>query len=183
MADVVAALAYAKRGWPVLPLHNITEDSKCTCETGANQCGSRAKHPRINNWVETASTDPDTIKGWWETPGWEDSNIGVLTGKASGLLCVDIDSKSNGIDTWNDLIDLNSPVDTLVSLTGGGGYHYIFECNGEEMGNTVGKIGPGIDTRGEAGFIVVSPSVHESGNLYQWDNSINDLAPMPKWLA
>ena len=182
MADVVAALAYAKRGWPVLPLHNITEDSKCTCETGANQCGSRAKHPRINNWVETASTDPDTIKGWWETPGWEDSNIGVLTGKASGLLCVDIDSKSNGIDTWNDLIDLNSPVDTLVSLTGGGGYHYIFECNGEEMGNTVGKIGPGIDTRGEAGFIVVSPSVHESGNLYQWDNSINDLAPMPKWL-
>ena len=117
MADVVAALSYAKRGWPVLPLHNITEDRRCTCETGESQCGSRAKHPRINNWTETASTDPDTIKGWWETPGWEDSNIGVLTGKASGLLCVDIDSKHDGIDTWNNLIDSNSPVNTLVSLT------------------------------------------------------------------
>ena len=138
MADVVAALSYAKRQWPVIPLHTMSETGGCTC--GA-ECSSPAKHPRNPHGLSEASTDATTIQGWWDQ--WPNSNIGIATGQASGLLVVDVDRKSGGLESWASLQDIHGRVETLTSLTGGGGNHYLFSANGHQLRNTAGHQGRG----------------------------------------
>src|SRR5260221_6684672 len=90
---LVAALEYAQRGWPVLPLHGI-RDGACTC--GNPKCDKPGKHPRIKSGKEhsEATTDPDRIRTWWER--WPDANVGIRTGVASGLIALDEDPRHGG---------------------------------------------------------------------------------------
>lgn len=81
------ALDYAARGWAVVPLHGISE-GRCTC--GKPECRSAGKHPRISGGCHAATTDPETIEQWWRT--YPDANIGIATGKVSGLIVVDVDA-------------------------------------------------------------------------------------------
>jgi len=171
------AQAYAKKGWLVFPLHYQVE-GECSC--GDKDCDNPAKHPRTPHGYLDATTDPDTITGWWTN--WPDANIGVATGAVSGIVVVDTDLKNDGPRTWSDLQDIHGPVDTLSVLTGGGGNHWIFRAptNGHLKG-TAGKIGVGIGTRAEGGYIVAPPSVHVSGDRYEWDHRA-EIAPVPDWV-
>ncbi len=56
----------------------------------------------------------------------------------------------------------------FFAITGSGGRHYIFKhlANLAEAPLT---FWPGIDTRGDGGYIVVAPSNHASGQDYFWD--------------
>jgi putative DNA primase/helicase len=72
---------------------------------------------------------------------------------------------------------------TLEALTGGGGRHLFFALPSSQIvRNSVGKLGPGVDVRGESGYVVLPPSQHLSGNQYHWANEA-DPAPLPEWLA
>ena len=51
-----AALNYAARGWPVLPLHGISEKGSCTCRESSS-CKSPGKHPRTRHGYKDASAD------------------------------------------------------------------------------------------------------------------------------
>jgi putative DNA primase/helicase len=46
--------------------------------------------------------------------------------------------------------------------------------------NPAGKLGPGLDIKGEGGAIVVAPSLHSSGKRYRWRNSA-PIADAPEW--
>jgi hypothetical protein len=61
-----AALAYARRGVPVFP-----------CEPGA-------KRPLTRNGHWDATTDSGVIERWWKR--WPSANVGVPTGKKSGVV-------------------------------------------------------------------------------------------------
>ena len=68
---------YAAAGIPVFPLHWVKQDGNCSCRQGA-MCTAKGKHPRIKNWNEEATTDPEKIKSWWsKTPS---ANIGIPMG-------------------------------------------------------------------------------------------------------
>ena len=185
------ALRYAELQMPVFPLHTIDEAGKCTC--GKVQCASPAKHPRTGKGLNDATTDIEVVTRWWkdwvdddgehQKALYPDSNIGIRTGSASGLFVIDVDAKSGGLESWSELQDIYGPASTLSSRTGGGGNHYIYKIDGQTFSNSVSQLGQGIDTRGEGGYIVVSPSVHESGIQYAWEGKIGDIAPLPDWLA
>jgi hypothetical protein len=54
--------------------------------------------------------------------------------------------------------------------------------------NTVGKLGLGLDTRGDGGYTILPPSIHPSGRPYAWsvdgDPDIVTLIPSPPgWLV
>ena len=75
---------------------------------------------------------------------------------------------SDGLDTLCDLEDLNRwlPIGP-ASVTGSGGMHLFFLA-GHRVRNSVRRLGPGLDTRGTGGFVVLPPSIHPNGSNYSW---------------
>jgi hypothetical protein len=159
---LTAALAYARAGIPVFP---VKPD----------------KSPYTANGFKDASTDEATTRQRWHK--WPDAGIGVPTGEASGWLVSDIDPRHGGDASLSVLIEQYEewPA-TLEARTGGGGHHIIFAYpQGSNIRNSAGKLGEGIDVRGDGGYIIVAPSVHASGKAYEWLNE-HSPAQAPEWL-
>ena len=157
-----AAIVYAERlGWAVLPC--------------------RGKRPLTGHGVHDASRDIETIARWWrEHP---DANIGAACGTASGIDVVDVDGDA-GRATLAMLGALRA---TPRQTTGSGGLHLIFAYDpSRPIGNRVRGL-PGIDTRSDGGYVVVSPSIHPETRQLYWDPELHPLkvrpAAMPRWLA
>ncbi len=176
-----AALMWAARGMPVMPLYTPAESGVCDCRDGA-KCKSPGKHPRTYTGLKEATTDSKTILKWFrQNP---DANVGGLTGEASGILVVDVDPKSGGDLSLTDLIEAYGDewLDTLKVRTGSGGFHFFFEYpKGLDLRNTAGKIAPGIDTRANGGYVVLPSSKHVSGNRYELLDDARPR-PLPAWL-
>lgn len=168
---LTAALAYAARGWPVLPLHNprTLAEGAVACSCGRATCESIGKHPRTPHGLKDASDDPNVIRGWWSR--WPHANVGVRTGASSGLLVLDIDPRHGGDDSLVALEHAHGPLPpTVRAETGGGGSHLLYKHPGGVVKSRSGAIvdAPGIDCKSDGGYIVAPPSLHASGALYQW---------------
>ncbi len=157
-----AALTYAARGWRVLPLK------------------PRDKIPITAHGRDDATTDPPTIRRWWErTPN---ANVGIATGAVSGIVAIDIDADRGGLDTFAQIEAGHRELSiTLTALTGGGGRHLLFAYPGRPVGNRT-NLARGIDARGDGGYIVAPPSLYPSGKRYAWVDENSPIAPMPGWL-
>jgi hypothetical protein len=187
-----AALSYAARGWPVMPLHSVQQvaGGPAVCDCRKSNCDSPAKHPRTRDGLKSASTDPEQIKKWWGM--WPRSNIGIRTGEIGPgryLTVLDVDPRSGGNEALEALLQTHGQLpDTMVALTGGGGFHYFLEGS-QPIKTTSHRLGHGLDTRGGggqygAGYVVAAPSQHISGKFYEWELSSPDkpLEP-PQWLV
>lgn len=156
-----AALEYARLGWPALPLHSVVE-GRCSC--GKPSCGSPGKHPRTRHGMKDASVNDVQIESWWN--GWPDANIGVKTGASPGTIVLDIDPRNGGTGSLAELeAEYGELPPTVEAITGGGGRHLVFQHPG---GKCAGELAPGIDVKGDGGYIVVTPSTHVSGQRYRW---------------
>jgi len=118
-------------------------------------------------------------------PGNEPANIGIVTGKISGLCVLDVDRKSGGLETLELLTAEFGPLpETPTVVTGGGGRHFYFAAHG--IRNSAGVLGDGLDIRGEGGYVVCPPSIHENGTSYKWEQGLSPeevpVAPIPDWL-
>jgi hypothetical protein len=163
-----AALDYARRGWFVLPVHGIS-NGVCMCAEGA-ACPSPGKHPLVMDWPRAATTNENQIRAWMHT--WPTANIGILTGKASGVVGLDVDRRSGGLDALEALQTQHGPLPpTLVAHTGGGGRHYLFRY--PEGGVRSTTICPGVEVKSDGMFIVVAPSRHASGRTYMWEDGFD----------
>jgi len=171
-----AALQYAGRGWRVLPLHGVADEC-CTCRRGRD-CLSAGKHPRIKTGRghAAASTSAEQIVAWWTK--WPNANVGAITGAASGIAVVDIDT-AEGVNLLRQIAagKVLEPTAAVVSGRSGGGLHLLFAVNSPTPTNS----GNGLDIRGDGGLVVLPPSMHKSGNRYRWANQ-NTLARAPEWL-
>src|SRR5262249_1084145 len=93
------------------------------------------------------------------------------TGSASGgLVVIDFDPRHGGSDQGLSLPE------SLKVITGNG-YHLWFRSN-QQVRNSAGKLGPGIDVRGNGGYVVAPPSKHVSGSTYTFDNKL-PIAELP----
>lgn len=177
-----AALDYASRGWPVVPIY-WPEGDKCSC--GKDNCQSPAKHPITIHGLKDATTDKNIIKAWWNK--WPKANVAILTGKVSGIMVVDIDPRNGGDVSLKKLERLGNFPITPTAFTGGGGLHYILEHpgNGVRIGNKSKMAGyEGIDIKGDGGYILAAPSKHISGGQYTWKypHIGTKIVPPPPWL-
>jgi hypothetical protein len=154
------------------------------------------KRPALATWrdLEGALASDDTFEGWYGTHGQHSgrSNIGLITGKASGgIFVVDLDTHKNqqAMAWWMTILDMRqsaSDLETAQQTTGGGGKQILFRAPAGWNPPTC-KTGAGVDIRGEGGFAVLPPSRHESGRLYQWDAGMEPweigIAEAPAWLC
>jgi hypothetical protein len=161
-----AALAYAELEYAVFP------------------CAPGKKTPITDHGFQNATTDPAQIESWWTK--WPTANIAMPT---EGLLVVDFDGAQN---TWlkdepEKLLELAA---APISLTPGGGRHYIFrQPEGKHWRNTTKKLSEDVDTRADGGYIVLPPSMLTPEGAYRWaagmalDVSPSDLPTPPAWLV
>lgn len=157
---LAAALDFALAGLPVLPLDG--------------------KVPRNRGGLTSASTDTAVVSDWWKR--WPAANVGVRTGAASGFVVLDVDGPA-GLGSLQELERRHGKLTTAQVLTGSGGWHYWFRHPGREIPNSASKIAPGLDVRGDGGYIVAPPSIHESGNPYRWTRDLDRVEDWPAWLA
>ena len=182
-----AALAYQKMGYELVPLHSI-RNGICTCKKGKD-CPCPGKHPRTQKGLLEASRDSTIINSWFKK--WPDSNIALLTGRTNGFIVIDVDINKNLGKFGNESLEhleekLGKLPDTVEQITGSGGRHLLFKAPSDAVANRTG-IEPWIDVKAENGYIVVSPSIHISGNSYVWELSSRidemEMAELPSsWL-
>lgn len=162
-----AALRCAERGWPVFPL--------------------AGKVPVVKNGLNDATTDRRTIVEWWTRR--PESNLGLTTGTAAGIWVLDLDTHSaaeNGLESIDVLEAEHGPLpDTMIVRTGTGGLHLYWSMpEGVEIRNRQ-KVRPGVDVRGQGGYVVVPPSIHpETGVAYVVPAEFRrPIAAAPEWLV
>lgn len=181
------ALFWASQDVPVFPL-NWPIDGKCSCPRGA-ECKNPGKHPLaklVPNGLTDATTDPDVIRSWWTK--FPQANLGVRTGYAFDVL--DIDGEL-GAETFKRLAAKHgSPQHVADVATGRDLGLHLFVVPGGQKNETggLGGMPPGIDVRGRGGYIVAPPSLHVSGNRYEWlshfrDGVILGNRDWPEWIA
>jgi putative DNA primase/helicase len=165
------ALRYAGLGWYVFPCHTprTWPGESCSCERARRRqrpdykCDSPGKHPRTSHGLDDATVNHDQIMEWWEQ--WPDANIGINCGK-SGLFVIDLDLYKDTYTGYDFQIDEETP----TSISGGGGTHLFYRLEpGDLFGNSNKNLPPGFDIRAHGGYVIVAPSLHTSGNRYQWE--------------
>jgi hypothetical protein len=161
-----AALQLVAKGFFVFPVHSIAADGQCTCRKP--DCTCVAKHPLVSGGCKVASADAQRVRGWWSA--WPHANIGIATGKDAGIFVLDVDEKSGGPASLAALEEQHESLPTTArSMTGGGGFHLFFRYPAsQKILNSVSSIGGGLDIRGNGGYVVAPPSLHNSGRRYIW---------------
>jgi hypothetical protein len=158
MTDVLrAALCYARRGWRVFPIWPI-RNGQCAC---GRPCGRDAgKHPiggLVPHGFRDATTDETIVTQWWTT--YPDANIGIATGPVSGILVLDVDGEE-GEASLAALEREHGPLPVIpIALTGKGRHLYFAAPRGVPVSSRV-RFLPGLDLRGDDGYVVAPPSTH-----------------------
>ena len=170
-----AALYYASIGWNVFPVVPGT------------------KIPACNRGLSDATNNEDQIRLWWDLDQkggklrggtisgipnryWVSesgdrffsaygSNIGIVVGRDSGLVVIDVDLGSGGL---NSISKLNLP-DTLTATSGSGGKHFYYKHPTTKNISSRNGWRPGVDVKAAGGYVVAPPSTHKKGTLYTWD--------------
>jgi len=145
------------------------------------------RKPVIKDWPNRCVTDPDTIARYWR-PG---DNIGIGC-KASRIVGIDLDrnhSEADGVETFTALCEKHGQEwpRTFTVRTPRGGLHLYYRAPaGRSFGNTSGRIGPGIDTRGNGrdndGGYLIGPGSIVNGRVYEVVRD-QPIEVLPGWLA
>ncbi|MGE3326405.1 MAG: bifunctional DNA primase/polymerase [Acidimicrobiia bacterium] len=130
-------------------------------------CTPGGKQPLTTHGFHDASTDPATVRGWWQR--WPEANIGMPTGAAAGVDVVDVDVHSGGngfaaferarsagmADGWAWLV-----------RTPSGGVHAYYLRGVVDEQRSWQIPSQHVDFRGDGGYIIVPPSAVD-GRAYE----------------
>ncbi len=190
------ALAYLERDWPIFPVCTPIPDKPGCCIQHGNHAEANhkraiegkaalakpGKHPLVSwGWLQQELPDEDNVREWWSR--WPEANIGLATGALSGVVVLDSDS----MDALTAVLS-NGGVEPTAMVTTGrpNGIHWYLQHPGYRVVNFASPSGhEGLDFRGDGGYAVLPPSLHESGERYRWqkDSLAFELSTVPPWLA
>lgn len=154
---------YQKLGWIVIPI--VPNDKK----------------PMVENWSHATKDDDTSVRDMFLPR----SNIGIVMGRNSGIISIDVDVKNHdGLTTLAELeAQLGKLPFTVQSSTPSGGVHYYFQYEKSIINRKM--VGKGIDIQGEGTQTLEAPSMVD-GKHYRWINDPfhHKVAKLPsEWLT
>jgi hypothetical protein len=164
------------RLFSMFPLHSV-KNGKCTCGT---DCHSPGKHPPIPEWRVYQNRRPTEKEfSQWQKK-YPACNWAVVTGKVSGIFVLDVD------DPVGEASLRGKHIPATWCVRTGKGMHYYFEWPGFSVECRTGIL-PGLDIRGDGGYVVAPGSIHSSGKRYEWVDGLSpadmsEPAEAPEWL-
>jgi hypothetical protein len=172
-AMFTTAVRYASElNWSIVPVWWIHEGC-CAC--GDSRPHKDGKHPIpyfkrqeiAPHGYNSATTDLNLIERWWTR--CPRANIGIATGKASGLVVLDVDIGKGGMESLEALISRFGPLPVVpTAVSGSGGRHFYFTYEAVSFPHTVGD---GLDVLSDGRGVVAPFSYHKSGGVYRWERA------------
>jgi hypothetical protein len=162
MADALsAALAYEARGFSVIPL--VAGEKRPAVKVGPYLHG-------VQRMIEQ-----DIRTHWTTNP---QHGVGIVTGAPSGLVVVDVDPRNGGSV---EAVLQKGCATGMAACTGGGGTHFFLRHPGTLVpcGKTVL---PGVDRKGDGGYVVAPPTIHPNGEPYYWGEQTGEPGALPAWV-
>jgi len=151
-----AAVAYRERhGWAPIPLKIRSKEPKL---------------PKEHPFLRRKANDE-------EFAGFDfRHNVGIVVGTVSGIFVLDDD------DAGETLKEHSWHVPATPTVKTRRGHQYYFRC--PEAGFPTFDVAGKLEVRAEGAYVVAPPSVHPSGDRYEWVISPNEaeLADPPEWL-
>ncbi len=168
------ALQYIEGGLNVTPVASPTSG-----DTGAGKAAF------LDDWQKRRLTADEFKKVYKARKG--SINLGVITGKSSGIVVIDLDGLP-GVAWYEENKELLGHY--IAERRGSSSLHLFFKHPGGDI--TIPsrvKLYPGVDISADGGKQIVTwPSIHRSGDQYKFDNGLNllDVAHecdiLPQWL-
>jgi hypothetical protein len=167
-ANLAVALGPAGQGLPVFP------------------CGAD-KRPLVK-WTQAATSDAEAVAELWRRH--PNALVGLPTGQRSGVYVLDADvDKETGAPIGEQSLAALGFGHLLTDAaqprvrTPSGGAHLFFAHPGEALGNSAGRLGARLDTRGEGGYVIAPGTVTPAGR-YTPETPIDwrNLLPLPEAL-
>ena len=172
-----SAKAYTKQvGWKIFPVWGVV-DGRCECGATHVSPKDMGKHPVGGAGHKDATTDQDIVDAHWAEGGSSRRNIGVPCA-SNGLVVIDVDPRNGGVESWERLVASLDETDraivkrTLSARTGRWGsergvHHYFRAPEGSLFHGKIEGY-PGIDIKHQ-GYVLAAPSMHGSGEAYEWE--------------
>jgi hypothetical protein len=169
----LAALDYARRGLPVVPLHYALRDRRTTtvaCSCGEPACTRVGAHPLPSHGAADATTDPIRLTWWWRR--FPEANVGLATGVGFDALIV----RGSVGDTarWAVIAQALRSAGPLAR-TGGDTWHFLFAPAGLASQRPWGLAR--VEWRGWGGWVVAPPIHHPGGAVAAWVRDLDSRLP------
>lgn len=164
---------YKKLGFVVVPLND-------------NDNYGEGKCPAVKNWCNLTLDNKINVNIY--------NNIGIVCGKNSGIMCIDVDAKDDGVKHFDQLVKkYKFPFGTPYQKTPNGGLHYIFKYNPEKMNDMQSRIKfftlndkkVGVDFWVNKVQFVAEPSINKlTGDKYEWviEPTNDNIQELPDWV-
>src|SRR5258705_3151321 len=143
--NLKAALEYLNHGWSIIPIK------------------AGEKVPLLDSWLpyQKKQATKEEITKWFTQ--WPDANLAIIVGQISGLLVIDIDDPVEGEKSFRKYF---GDVKTLTVKTPRG-IHYYFKHPGDREINNAIRAAPGLDIKGDGGYVLAPPSIG-----YSWIKNV-----------
>jgi hypothetical protein len=186
-----AALAYAARGIPLLPLHYPVVRTQTArrwaaegaagwslgCSCGDRACGQVGKHPLgqlVPHGLREATTNRARVLAWWTAH--PQANIGLASGHRFDVLDLDGPAGVAALRQFaaEHVITLPARGPVVRSGRAEGGWHYYLAPAGLPRRP---RLLEGVDYQALGGYVVAPPSRHASGQRYAWARDLDHPLP------
>ena len=148
-----------------LEVEVLTEDAKRFLEWNFVPIPLKGKVPIPRKWQNITEEDSLEIIEKYAN-NLQMNNLGILTGKPSKIVVMDIDIKNQGLEKWEKMVSEHEPLDTFTVRTGSGGLHCYFSYNKKigDILNISGK-GLGVEYKSTGGQVVAPWSLHNKTGI------------------
>jgi len=154
------------------------------------------KRPALPKWraLEHELAPDLTFERWYGDNGEHArrNNMGMITGACSGgafMLDLDLHKNQSAGVWWRGMLsehNMGGEIETPTQITGGGGLQILLRAPQGWTPPTC-KTSIGVDVRGQGGFAMLPPSMHESGTPYRWVAGLEpwemEIVEAPQWLC